>query len=888
MTCYSANRKDEAIEKRVELHCHTNMSFKDGVATAEEIIMQAHKFGHKAVAVTDHGSVRAYPEIANAVERLRRVGENIKPIYGIELYLINDVDNDISDLTEKEIISKKTHLVVLVKNQAGLKSLYKIMSEAEYFLKWNEAPVIKRSALDEYRKDFIVGSACEYGELYQAIVAGKSDTEISRIASYYDYLEIHPLENNKLIIKTSDEPDVLEQYSIDVIYNFNRKVIEIADRLGKPVVATGNVHFIEPEDSLVRKILMANQGYAFFEEQAPLYFRTTDEMLMEFSYLGKDKAYEIVVKNTNLISDMVEEILPLQEEYYPFAIKNADKDLEKLCKKKANELYSTEGLLPHIVKERLDTELHHIIYNDFSSHYMIAYLVVKHLKEQGYYAFARGVSGASFVAYLLEFSDVNPLEPHYLCPECHHTEFIDDYSVYSGFDLPHKTCPECNCAMKSDGHNIPYEMLMGFHGEKEPAIDLNIPASARDKVETFFINFFGKERVAHAGTVCPTSPLTAEGYIRNYEELIGTTITHDRREYITRKLCKAHKGSGLHPGKLLILPEGKDFSDFTPCCLINNINYPIPQKTAFDFKHLYSMMNLDLLDYTVLDNLKLLEEYTGKTPFDVDIKDPEIYKLFRNESALGVAVEDIGGTSLGTLCLPEFNSNFMREMLIKTQPKNFTDLVKINGLAHGTGVWENNAEDLIDSKRHTLRELIAVRSDVMLDLMKNGIDKATAYRFNEIVRKGFLSKSRLSDEEIEKFKEITKPLGDWYFDCCLKIRYMFPKAHVVACVINALRLAWFKVYYPAEFYAAYFSVYFKGSEFNINVLSNGLDGIDRYLNKMKNIKGEESVGYRNIYDAMTVAKECIARGINFLPSDIEKSDLDNYIPEDGNIRIPLQ
>ncbi len=898
MPSSNETRKDNAYYKRVELHCHTNMSFKDGVATAYETIYQAFKFGHKAIAITDHGSVRAYPEIANAVKRINKEGGNIKPIYGLELYFINDVDNDISNLTEKETISRKTHLIVLVKNQKGLKSLYKMMSESEHYIKWNEAPVIKRSSLDKYRDDFIIGSACESGELYRAIIAGKSDAKLEKIASYYDYLEIQPLDNNKFMIKKGSEPDTYDKNgniienrfkevtSIEIIKNFNRKVIEIADKLGKPVVATGDVHFVDPEDSLIRKILMANQGYTDFEEQAPLYFRTTDEMLEEFSYLGKDRAFEVVVKNTNLIADMIEEIVPLIEGYHPFVIKNADKDLEKICFEKANELYAANGILPCVIKERLDAELHHIIGHDFSSHYMIAYLIVKYLKEQGEYVFARGSVGSSFVAYLLGISEVNPLEPHYLCPQCHHIEFVIDYSVYSGFDLPHKVCPLCSSEMKSDGHNIPYEMFMGLDGDKVPVIDLNVPATAQDSVKKFLSNYFGKERIAYAGTICSIAPLTAEGYIRKYEELANTTIPYEQKEYIIDKLCNIHTRSGMHPAGLLVLPEGKEFADFTPCCPVESFYLPISQKSTFDFHHLHdTIIKLDILGHIVPEMFKLLYKFTGISPVDVDIQDPEIYKIFRDVTALGISADDIDGIAIGTLGLPEYNTDFMKEMLVKTQPKSFTDLVKISGLAHGTDVWINNAEHLIE--RYPLSKLIALRSDIMLDLMRNGVDKATAYKFDEAIRKGFLSKGRLSDEDVTYFKRITKPLGNWYFDCCSKIHYMFPKAHAAAYVINALRLAWFKLYYPAEFYAVYLSVCFERNEFNFNVLADGLDEIDSYLNKIKSIKGEDSCEYKNIYTAMIAAKECIARGINFLPPDIEKSDPDNYIPENGNIRIPL-
>ncbi len=898
MPSSNETRKDDAYDKRVELHCHTNMSFKDGVATADEIIRQAFNFGHKAIAITDHGSVRAYPEIANAVKRIKKEGKNIKPIYGVELYFVNDVDYDISNLTEKEIISRKTHLIVLVKNQKGLKSLYKMMSEAEHYIKWNEAPVIKRSCLDKYRENFIVGSACECGELYRAVIAGKSDAELEKIASYYDYLEIQPRDNNKFMIKKSSEPDTYDENGniienrfkkvtcLDVIENFNRKVIEIADKLRKPVVATGDVHFIESEDSLIRKILMANQGYTDFEEQAPLYFRTTDEMLEEFSYLGEDRAFEVVVKNTNLIADMIEEIVPLIEGYHPFVIENADNDLEKICLKKVNDIYTANGILPCVIKERLDAELHHIIEHDFSSHYMIAYLIVKHLKEQGEYVFARGSVGSSFVAYLLGISEVNPLEPHYVCPQCHHIEFVNDYSVYSGFDLQHKACPLCGSEMKNDGHNIPYEMFMGLDGDKVPDIDLNVPATAQDSVKKFLSNYFGKERIAYAGTICSIAPFTAEGYIRKYEELSGTTISYDKKDYIIDKLCNIHTGSGMHPTGLLVLPEGKEFADFTPCCPAESFYLPISQKSAFDFYHLHdTILKLDILGYIVPDIFKLLHKFTGISPVDVDIQDPEIYKIFSDVTALGISAEDIDGITVGTLGLPEYNTDFMRELLVKTQPKSFTDLVKISGLAHGTDVWINNAEHLIE--RYRLSKLIALRSDIMLDLMRNGVDKATAYKFDESIRKGFLSKGRLSDEDATYFKRITKPLGDWYFDCCSKIRYMFPKAHAAAYVITALRLAWFKLYYPAEFYAAYFSVYFERNEFNFNVLPDGLDEIDSYLNKMKSIKGEDSCEYKNIYTAMIAAKECIARGIEFLPPDIENSDPDNYIPENGNIRIPL-
>lgn len=518
--------------------------------------------------------------------------------------------------------------------------------------------------------------------------------------------------------------------------------------------------------------------------------------------------------------------------------------------------------------------------------FIVAYLIVKHLKDQGEYIFARGSVGSSFVAYLLGISEVNPLEPHYLCPQCHHIEFITGYSLYSGFNLPHKACPLCSSEMKSDGHNITYEIFMGLNGDKVPDIDLNVSLTAQDSVKKFLSGYFGKERIAYAGTISSIAPFTAEGYIRNYEEISDTTFSYEKKEYIIDKLCKIYTRSGLNPAGLLVLPEGKEFADFTPCCPTESFYLPISQKTAFYFHHLHdTIIKLDILGHIVPDIFKLLHKFTGISPVDVDIQDPEIYKIFSDVTALGISAEDIDGISVGTLGLPEYNNDFMRELLVKTHPKSFTDLVKIIGLAHGTDVWINNAEHLIE--QYPLSKLITLRSDIMLDLMRNGVDKATAYKFDEAIRKGFLFRGRLSDEDVANFKRITKPLGNWYFDCCSKIRYMDPKAHAAAYVINASRLAWFKLYYPAEFYAAYLSVCFGRSEFNFNVLPDGLDEIDSYLNKMKSIKGEDSYKYKHIYTAMIAAKECIARGIKFLPPDIEKSDRDNYIPENGNIRIPL-
>ena len=885
-------------QKRVELHCHTNMSAKDAVSSAGDIINRAYKWGHKAVAITDHGVVQAYPAIAEAVGKIRKNGGEFKAIYGIENYFIDDTRYNLEGLTPKEIGKLRNHQIILVKNLTGLKNLYELVSDSNLNHFYGR-PVVLRSSLDRLREGLIVGSACEQGELYRAIIDGKSDDELLEIADYYDYLEIQPLGNNEFMVRDSMNPDKVDKKgnvtpnrfknvtSIEVVKDFNRKVVELADKLGKPIVATGDVHFLKKQDGIIRQIVMAGQGFDDIENQAPLYFKSTAEMLDDFSYFG-ERAYEFVVENPNKIADMVsDEVIPVPKGNYPPVIEGSDDLLREICWRNAKAMYGDP--VPEIVEKRLNKELNSIINNGFSIMYISAQKLVAKSEELGYYVGSRGSVGSSFVATMAGISEVNPLAPHYVCPTCQHSEFFTDGSVGSGFDLPEKNCPHCNTPLNRNGHDIPFETFLGFKGDKVPDIDLNFSDEVQNTIQEYTKTLFGAENVYKAGTISTIAEKTAFGFSKAYAEKMNITLSQSELNRLASLVegSKVKTTTGQHPAGMIIVPQGMSIYDFCP------VQHPADDTssdiitTHFDFHSIHdTILKLDELGHVVPTTYKYLTEYSGIDVNDVSMSDPKVYSLFTSTEALGVAPEEIESQT-GTFCLPEFGTSFVRGMLVDCKPKNFSDLLQISGLSHGTDVYLGNAKDLIENGTCTISEVIGTRDNIMVYLIHQGMEEGLAFKITETVRKGLVAKGKVSKEDWGKMEDAMRAVGvpEWYINSCYKIKYMFPKAHAAAYVISAIRLGWYKVYRPLEFYCAYFTA--RPEDVDVPTVIKGRGAVLAKMNEIK-AKGKEATKKElDTYDTLLIFNEMMARGIEVLPIDIKHSHAMKYLPENGKLRLPF-
>lgn len=886
-------------EKRVELHCHTNMSAKDATSSAASIVRQAYNWGHKAVAITDHGVVQAYPSAAGEVKDIRKSGGEFKVIYGVECYFVDDTINDISKLNAKEIAKIRYHQIILVKNLTGLKNLYKLVSEA-HIHDFHGRPITLRSKLDSMREGLIIGSACEQGELYCAIVDEKPEEELLRIAAYYDYLEIQPLGNNAFMVRESSLPDKTDKKtgkvipnrfkkvkSLEVIKDFNRKVVELGDKLNKPVVATGDVHFLKKSDEIIRKIVMAGQGFDDFDNQAPLYLKTTDEMLEDFAYFG-DRAKEFVIDNPNKIADMIDDnVIPVPEGNYPPIIKGSDDMLRDICWSTAHKIYGEN--LPEIVEKRLNKELTAIINNGFSIMYVTAQKLVAYSEEHGYLVGSRGSVGSSFVATMAGISEVNPLPPHYVCPKCCHSEFFTDGSVGSGFDLPEKPCPECGSIMNRDGHDIPFETFLGFKGDKVPDIDLNFSDEFQTDVQKYTETLFGSENVFKAGTISTIAERTAFGFAKAYAEKKGVTLSNAELNRLASMVEKAQikTTTGQHPAGMVVVPRSNTIYDFCPVQHpADDVNSDVVT-THFDFHSIHdTILKLDELGHVVPTTYKYLEEYTGIPVNDVSMSDPEVYSLFTSTEALGVTPEEIESKT-GTFCIPEFGTEFVRGMLLDCKPKNFADLLQISGLSHGTDVWLGNAKDLIDNGTCTISEVIGTRDNIMVYLIHKGLDEGLAFKITETVRKGLVAKGKVSKEDWLSMEEEMRSHGvpEWYIKSCYKIKYMFPKAHAAAYVISALRLAWYKVHYPLEFYCAYFTA--RPEDVDVPTVIQGHEAVRRMMRDIK-AKGKDAAKKElDVYGNLQIFNEMMSRGIEVLPIDLKHSHAVKYAPENGKMRLPF-
>ena len=829
-----AEKTDDEPEKRIELHMHTSLSEMDAISSPTALVKQAIKWGHEAVAITDHGVVQALPEAYAASGK----GSKIKLILGMEGYLVDD-EKYPDFINMKTNQYERYHIIFLVKEDTsmdesipkeerkyGRKNLYEMISASnvKYFKK---RPLIPKSLLRQKRESIIVGSACEQGEVYQAILEDVDEEKLEEIASFYDYLEIQPNGNNAFMLRTSDREYVTNKRgeekknrywrvnSEEDLININKKIIALGDKLGKPVVATGDVHFLSEHDAKFRAIIMASKGFDDADNQPPLYFKTTREMLDDFAWAG-DRAREFVIDNPKKIADSImDNIPPIPPGTFQPHIDGANEELTEKCWNMAKDLYGDP--VPKYVADRLQRELDSIIGHGFGVLYVIAKRLVEESERNGYLVGSRGSVGSSLAAHFGGISEVNPLAPHYYCQKCKHSEFFLNGEYGSGFDLPPKNCPNCGTPMKRDGHEIPFETFLGFDGDKEPDIDLNFSGEYQSRSHRFTEELFGKEYVFKAGTMATVADKTAYGYVMKYLDERGIQNVTPRAEIdrLTVGCTGIKRTTGQHPGGMVVVPDKYTVEDFTPIQYPSNDESKGTYTTHFDFKNSLhdTLLKLDELGHDNPTLYKYLEDSTGIPVMDVDLSDPLLYKLITSTEPIGVSPEDID-CQTGTLAIPEMGTPFVIGMLLEAQPKTFADLLQISGLSHGTDVWLGNAQELIQNGTCTISEVIGCRDDIMTYLLhkaenyeretgkESPLKKKDCFKIMEYTRKGKAPK------ELPPYEEAMKAVGveQWYIDSCYKIKYMFPKAHAAAYVIAALRLAWYKIHKPINFYSAYFTV----------------------------------------------------------------------------------
>ena len=1061
-------RLDTSEEKRVELHCHTQMSDMDGVASPKSLIQRAVDWGHKAIAITDHGLVQGFPIAMHALEDIQRGNEaakDFKIIYGLEGYIVDDeiplvlnekgqdikgsyvvfdiettglnpykhklieigavkiengiikerfsefvnpiisipyeieeltgindgmlknaglvedvlprflefcegsvlvahnakfdvnfirlkalelginidftvIDtmtlarvflNDLKTFNLKSVtkalgvilenhhravddaeatagvflrfvekmkneniqtlaelneygkmtpdIIKKTpshHIILLAKNDTGRINLYRLVSES-HINYYNRQPKIPKSLLRKYREGLIVGSACEAGELYQAIIRGEDDKEIARIVDFYDYLEIQPAGNNEFMVREKK----YGYNSLDDIRDDYRKIVFLGEQYNKPVVATCDVHFLDPEDAIYRSIIMAGKGFEDADLQAPLYLHSTNEMLEEFSYLGEEKAYEVVVTNANMITDMTEKVSPVRPDKCPPVIENSDEDLRNMCYEKAYSMYGNP--MPEIVKTRLDRELNSIISNGYSVMYIIAQKLVWKSMEDGYLVGSRGSVGSSFAATMSGITEVNPLPAHYYCPKCQYSDFesdiVKEFSDRSGFDMPDRTCPNCGELLKKDGHNIPFETFLGFKGDKEPDIDLNFSGEYQSNAHKYTEVLFGEGHTFRAGTIGTLAEKTALGYVINYYKERGIKKRNCEYERVAKGCTGVHRTTGQHPGGIVVLPHGEEIYSFTPIQKpANDMSVDIIT-THFEYHAIdHNLLKLDILGHDDPTMIRMLQDLSGMEIDEIPLCDEKVMGIFSSTESLGIRPEDIGGCTLGSLGIPELGTKFSMDMLVDTSPSTFSELVRISGLSHGTDVWTNNAQDLIRNGDCTLSSAICTRDDIMTYLISMGVENSLSFKIMESVRKG----KGLTPEMEEAM--IAQNVPEWYIGSCKKIKYMFPKAHAVAYIMMAMRIAWFKVHEPLMYYCAFLSI--RAKSFDYEKMAFGLDNLMKNLNATEAVEKKTAKDKELIKD-MNIVREMYARGFRFEPIDIYKADVKRFQIIDGKLMPSL-
>jgi len=770
------------------------------------------------------------------------------------------------------------HVIILAKNEVGRINLYRLVSwsHIDYFAK---RPRIPKSLLREYREGLIIGSACEGGELYQALLRGLPQADLIKLAQFYDFLEIQPIGNNEFLLR--DEKSTV--HSVEELQNLNRRIVKMGEELGKPVCATGDVHFLNPEDEVYRRILMAGQGFSDADNQAPLYLRTTDEMLREFEYLGPDKAQEVVVTNTRMIADMCERISPVRPDKCPPVITDSDETLRKICYDRAREMYGDN--LPDIVVERLERELNSIISNGFAVMYIIAQKLVWKSNEDGYLVGSRGSVGSSFVAAMAGITEVNSLSPHYYCQSCHYFDFdseeVKKFGGMAGCDMPDRTCPKCGKPLVKEGFDIPFETFLGFDGDKEPDIDLNFSGEYQSKAHDYTEVIFGKGQTFRAGTIGTLADKTAFGFVKRYYEERGIHKRNCEIDRIVQGCVGVRRTTGQHPGGIVVLPIGEEIYSFTPVQRPANDMTTKTVTTHFDYHSIdHNLLKLDILGHDDPTMIRMLQDLTGLDPTaDIPLDSPEVMSLFQNTSALGVTPEDLGGCQLGALGIPEFGTDFAMQMLIDAKPKYFSDLVRISGLSHGTDVWLGNAKDLILGGQATIQTAICCRDDIMVYLIQKGLEEGLAFTIMESVRKG----KGLKDEWVEEMKRHDVP--DWYVESCKKIKYMFPKAHAAAYVMMAWRIAYCKVFYPLAYYAAFFSI--RATGFSYELMCQGRDKLEFYLADYKRRMDSLSKKEQDTLRDMRIVQEMYARGYEFIPIDIYRAKADRFQIIDGKLMPSL-